>query len=183
MVSVGSCIKAITSIALFFEFREYQDASIDPGRLTAQILSGIGFLGAGAILKTSNGIRGLTTAAGIWATACIGIALGYGYYVLSISAWLFVMVTLYMLKHIDKILFRKKQTILNIIVDNINIISSLYSKFEKSQILVKNIDIEQDCECCWKLSFFIVYDRRIMIDELAKELNASKSIISVDYLH
>lgn len=183
MVSVGSCITAITSIALFFEFKEYPDASIDPGRLTAQILSGIGFLGAGAILKTSNGIRGLTTAAGIWATACIGIALGYGYYVLSISAWLFVMVTLYMLKHIDKILFRKKQTILNIIVDNINIISSLYSKFEKSQIIVKNIDIEQDCECCWKLSFFIVYDRRIMIDELAKELNASKSIISVDYLH
>lgn len=183
LVSVGSCLTSITSVTLFFQFSAYPDASIDPGRLTAQILSGIGFLGAGAILKTSNGIRGLTTAAGIWATACIGIAVGYGYYVLSISAWLFVMITLYILKNIDKIFFKKKQTILNIDVDNINIISTLYSKFEKSQILVKNIDIEQNYECCWKISFFIVYDRRLIIDELVKELNTSKNIINVDYLH
>lgn len=146
-------------------------------------MSGIGFLGAGAILKTSNGIRGLTTAAGIWVTACIGITVGYGYYVLSISAWLFVMVTLYILKNIDKILFKKKQTIFNVKVNNINMVSVLYSKFEKSQIDVKNIDIEDDEEQCWKLSFFIVYDRRIIMEELVKELNMSKNIISVDYLH
>lgn len=181
LVSVGSCITALTSLALFHDYSAY--ANIDPGRLTAQVLSGIGFLGAGAILKTSNGIRGLTTAAGIWATACIGITVGYGYYVLSISAWLFVMITLYILKNIDKILFRKKQTIFSVTVNNINMISILYGKFEKSQIDVKNIDIENDGDNCWKLSFFIVYDRRIIMEELVKELNMSKNIISVDYLH
>ncbi len=181
LVSVGSCITALTSLALFYDYSSY--ANIDPGRLTAQVLSGIGFLGAGAILKTSNGIRGLTTAAGIWATACIGITVGYGYYVLSISAWLFVMITLYILKNIDKILFRKKQTIFSVTVNNINMISILYGKFEKSQIDVKNIDIENDGDNCWKLSFFIVYDRRIIMEELVKELNMSKNIISVDYLH
>lgn len=183
LVSVGSCITSITSIALFFQFNAYPDVSIDPSRLTAQILSGIGFLGAGAILKTSNGIRGLTTAAGIWATACIGIAIGYGYYVLSILAWLFVMITLYMLKNIDKIFFKKKQMILNIDVDNISIISTLYSKFDKSHIVVKNIDVEKEnYEYNWRISFFIVYDRRIIIDELVKELNKSKNIINIDYL-
>ncbi|MCR8746152.1 MgtC/SapB family protein [Romboutsia lituseburensis] len=181
LVSVGSCITALTSLALFHDYSSY--ANIDPGRLTAQVLSGIGFLGAGAILKTSNGIRGLTTAAGIWATACIGITVGYGYYVLSISAWLFVMITLYILKNIDKILFRKKQTIFSVTVNNINMISVLYGKFEKSQIDVKNIDIENDGDNCWKLSFFIVYDRRIIMEELVKELNMSKNVISVDYLH
>ncbi|CEH32778.1 Mg2+ transporter-C protein [Romboutsia lituseburensis] len=181
LVSVGSCITALTSLALFHDYSAY--ANIDPGRLTAQVLSGIGFLGAGAILKTSNGIRGLTTAAGIWATACIGITVGYGYYVLSISAWLFVMITLYILKNIDKVLFRKKQTIFSVTVNNINMISILYGKFEKSQIDVKNIDIENDGDNCWKLSFFIVYDRRIIMEELVKELNMSKNIISVDYLH
>jgi putative Mg2+ transporter-C (MgtC) family protein len=180
LVSVGSCITALTSLALFHDYSSY--ANIDPARLTAQVLSGIGFLGAGAILKTSNGIRGLTTAAGIWATACIGITVGYGYYVLSISAWLFVMVTLYILKNIDKVLFRKKQTIFNVKVSNINTISMLYGKFEKSQIDVKNIDIEDEGENSWKVSFFIVYDRRIIIEELVKELNKSKNIISVDYL-
>jgi putative Mg2+ transporter-C (MgtC) family protein len=59
----------------------------------------------------------------------------------------------------------------------------LYAKFEKCQIDVKNIDIETEDDNCWKLSFFIVYDRRIMIEELAKELNMVKNIINVDYLH
>lgn len=93
------------------------------------------------------------------------------------------MITLYILKNIDKTFFKKKQTILNIDVDNINIISMLYSKFEKSQILVKNIEIEENYEHYWKISFFIVYDRRIIINELVKELNTSKHIINVDYLH
>lgn len=156
---------------------------MDPSRLPAQVLSGIGFLGAGAILKTSNGIRGLTTAAGIWVTACIGIAIGYGYYVLSISAWLFVMSTLYMLKNIDKIFFKKKQTIFKIIVNNINITSTIYSKLEKSQIKIKNIDIDSEGENCWRISLFIIYDKRTMLEELIKELNESKNIISIDYLH
>ena len=147
------------------------------------MLSGIGFLGAGAILKTSNGIRGLTTAAGIWATACIGIAIGYGYYVLGICAWLLVMTTLYILKNIDKFFFKSKQTIFTVNVDNINIITKIYNIFQKSQINVKNIDVEKVDNMYWKLSFFIVYDRRLMLDELANELNSSKNIISVDYLH
>lgn len=181
LVSVGSCITSITSLMLFFQYSGY--SNIDPARLSAQVLSGIGFLGAGAILKTSNGIRGLTTAAGIWATACIGIAIGYGYYVLSVSAWLLVLVTLYILKNIDKIFFKKKQTILNVTVDNINLVSVLYGKFEKCQISVKNIEVEPKGENSWKLTFFIVYDRRIMIQEFVKELNGLKNVISVDYLH
>ena len=165
-------------------FLEYSGQSnLDPARLSAQVLSGIGFLGAGAILKTSSGITGLTTAAGIWATACIGIAVGYGYYVLSICAWSLVMITLYILKKIDKIIFRKKQTIFSVKVDNINVITMLYNIFQKSQISVKNIDIENVEDIYWKLSFFIVYDRRIILDELVNELNNSKNIISVDYLH
>ena len=93
------------------------------------------------------------------------------------------MITLYMLKNIDKIFFKKKQMILNIDVDNISIISTLYSKFDKSHIVVKNIEVEKEnYEYNWKISFFIVYDRRIIIDELVKELNKSKNIINIDYL-
>lgn len=125
----------------------------------------------------------MTTAAGIWATACIGIAVGYGYYVLSICAWSLVMITLYILKNIDKIIFKKKQTIFIVKVDSINIITMLYNIFQQSQISVKNIDIENTEGIYWKLSFFIVYDRRIILDELVNELNNSKNIISVDYLH
>ncbi len=93
------------------------------------------------------------------------------------------MITLYILKKIDKIIFKKKQTIFSVKVDNINVITMLYNIFQKSQISVKNIDIENVEDIYWKLSFFIVYDRRIILDELVNELNNSKNIISVDYLH
>ncbi len=92
------------------------------------------------------------------------------------------MITLYTLKNIDRIFFKKKQTIFSVKVDNINVITMLYNIFQKSQINVKNIDIENVEEIYWKLSFFIVYDRRLMLDELVNELNNSKNIISVDYL-
>ena len=82
-----------------------------------------------------------------------------------------------------KIIFKKKQTIFSVKVDNINVITMLYNIFQKSQISVKNIDIENVEDIYWKLSFFIVYDRRIILDELVNELNNSKNIISVDYLH
>lgn len=86
-------------------------------------------------------------------------------------------------KKIDKIIFKKKQTIFSVKVDNINIITMLYNIFQKSQISVKNIDIENVEDIYWKLSFFIVYDRRIILDELVNELNNSKNIISVVNLH
>ena len=180
LVSVGSCITSITSLSLFFQYSSY--SNIDPARLSAQVLSGVGFLGAGAILKTSNGIRGLTTAAGIWATACIGIAVGYGYYILAISAWLFVMITLYILKNIDKMIFKKKQTIFNIKTDNIEIISSIYEMFQRSQISVKNIEINSDTSNI-KINLLTVHDRRIVLDEVIKELSKLKNIISIDYLN
>ncbi len=184
LVSIGSCITSITSVLLFHEYiTQYPHLNMDPARLTAQVLSGIGFLGAGAILKTSNTIRGLTTAAGIWATACIGIAIGYGYYVLGICAWFLVVSTLFILKNIDKTLFRKEKTIFKVDINNINAIPLLYSKFERSKIDIKSIDIEEIGECSWRLNFFIVYDRRIMLNELVREINNLNNITNVDYLH
>ena len=105
LVSIGSCITSIIALDLYSKYSA--TSNIDPARLPAQVLSGIGFLGAGAILKNSNGIRGLTTAAGIWATACIGIAIGYGQYVIGISSWLLVIVTLYTLKNLIKLFQRE----------------------------------------------------------------------------
>ncbi len=180
LVSVGSCITSITALNLFNQYYFY--ANIDPGRLPAQVLSGIGFLGAGAILKTRNGIKGLTTAAGIWATACIGIAIGYGQYVLAILAWIFVMATLYILKKIDKVFFKKRENILSLKIDDIHVMSDLYDKFNKSSIVIKNIGIEYGENNIWKINFYIVYDRRFMIDEFIKDLKKINHVIFVDFL-
>lgn len=181
LVSVGSCITSMTALSLFHQYHTY--ANMDPGRLPAQVLSGIGFLGAGAILKTSNGIKGLTTAAGIWATACIGITIGYGQYTLGILAWLFVMVTLYILKRIDRLISKKKETILTIAVSNISAVSQIYDRLNKSYMVVKNMNINQENQDVWRVSFYIVYDRRIILEEFTNELNKIKNVISIDYIY
>lgn len=147
------------------------------------MLSGIGFLGAGAILKTSNGIKGLTTAAGIWATACIGITIGYCQYILGVSAWIFVMSTLYILKRIDKIFFKKKETILSIIINNIETLPEVYNQLTKAQIIIKNIDIESGGNNIWNIRFFIVYDRRLMLSEFTNELKQINHVIFIDFLY
>lgn len=147
------------------------------------MLSGIGFLGAGAILKTSNGIKGLTTAAGIWATACIGITIGYGQYILGVSAWIFVMSTLYILKRIDKIFFKKKETILSITINNIEALPDVYNQLAKTQIIIKNIDMESGGNNIWNIRFFIVYDRRLMLGEFTNELKQINHVMFIDFLY
>ncbi len=74
----------------------------DPARLGAQVISGIGFLGAGAIIVTSRQIRGLTTAAGLWAAACMGLAVGAGYYAGAIICSIAILIAMTSLNRLDK---------------------------------------------------------------------------------
>ena len=77
----------------------------DPGRIAAQVVSGIGFLGAGAIIKLGSNIKGLTTAASIWVVAGIGLSIGAGLYVPSLIALLIILFTLIVIDFIEKHLF------------------------------------------------------------------------------
>jgi putative Mg2+ transporter-C (MgtC) family protein len=78
LVSVGSCLLMIVSAYGFQHATEMDHVTLDPSRIAAQVVSGIGFLGAGSILARGQIVRGLTTAASIWAVAAIGLATGGG---------------------------------------------------------------------------------------------------------
>ena len=82
----------ITSQVIFNQYRTY-GANLDPTRLCAQIISGIGFLGAGTILREGAIVKGLTTAASIWSVACLSIAVGAGYYDIGLIGLGFILVT------------------------------------------------------------------------------------------
>lgn len=90
LVCLGSCLIMITS----FEMSSKYGPGADPARLAAQVVSGIGFLGAGTILHSGFGIRGLTTAASLWVVAAIGLAIGAGRYVTAIVTTVIVFVVL-----------------------------------------------------------------------------------------
>jgi len=84
LVALGTCIFTIISFELFNSFFGKTGISFDPSRIIMAIAIGIGFIGAGVIFRQSSGVIGLTTAAGLWATAAIGIAVGVKLYFLAI---------------------------------------------------------------------------------------------------
>ncbi len=103
IVAVGSCLIMLVSKYGFSDIPDY-----DASRVAAQIVSGIGFLGAGMILYKREALSGLTTAAGIWATAGIGMCVGAGLYILSAAATVLIIV-LQCLLHLPLKIFRTKE--------------------------------------------------------------------------
>lgn len=93
LVSLGACAVMITGQLLFAQYSTY-GATPDPGRLSAQVITGVGFLGAGTIMREGANVKGLTTAASLWAVACLGIAAGAGYYTVALAGMVFVFATL-----------------------------------------------------------------------------------------
>ena len=105
LVCLGAASFALLERLMVLEMVAYQDlqVSFNFGRLVAQVISGIGFLGAGTIIITKRNIQGLTTAASIWIVACLGIVVGYGVFVLAIPLFFTILGTLVILKRFLRI--------------------------------------------------------------------------------
>ena len=101
LISMGACLAMLISIYIPQEYLGLKNG--DPGRIAAQVVSGVGFLGAGAIIQMKGSVRGLTTAAGIWMTACIGLAVGAGMYTIAIVATLLIIFVLVNIERIEKL--------------------------------------------------------------------------------
>jgi Uncharacterized membrane protein len=100
------------TLSMILKHPELQDAlKADIGRLSAQVISGIGFLGMGTIIRNKGSVRGLTTAASIWVTACIGIAVGMGYYFLSFSSTAAVYIVLVLMKRVELKFFERIRSV------------------------------------------------------------------------
>ena len=100
LISMGATLAMLLSIYGPQEYMGLKNG--DPGRIAAQVITGIGFLGAGAIIQMKGSVRGLTTAAGIWMVAIIGMAVGVGMYVLSIVACALILLVLVRLEKVEQ---------------------------------------------------------------------------------
>ncbi|MEZ7953792.1 MAG: MgtC/SapB family protein, partial [Bacteroidales bacterium] len=113
MVSVGSCLIMIVSAFGFSDILGTENVSLDPSRVASQVISGIGFIGAGTILFLKQGaIRGLTTASGLWTVAAIGLATGGGLYFAAGATTIIALIILWALKPLEQIYFRKYKPLL-----------------------------------------------------------------------
>ena len=111
LVSLGAALAIIVSAFGFNDVLGHAHVDLDPSRIAAQVVSGVGFLGAGAILimHRFEVVRGLTTAAGLWTVAAIGLAVGSGLYVAAIGATIIAWLILFVLKLVERRVFARRQ--------------------------------------------------------------------------
>ena len=109
LVAVGAALVMVVSAFGFADIQNAKNVSLDPSRVAAQVVSGIGFLGAGSIMLRGEIIRGLTTAASLWSVAAIGLAVGGGLYTASIAATIIILIILAGIKPIEKRFITVKQ--------------------------------------------------------------------------
>ena len=142
LVSIGATLAMITNIYMCKIYNGYTD----PTRLGAQVISGIGFLGAGTIIVTGkNKVRGLTTAAGLWACACMGLAIGAGFYSGAIIGCLFISAVTVALANIDKKINRNSRNItLYILVNSTTAASRLLQDIQSKNVKISDIEISNN---------------------------------------
>lgn len=139
LVCLGSCIVMITNQYIYQVY-----GSGDPVRMGAQVISGIGFLGAGTIMVTPHSqIKGLTTAAGLWASACVGLAIGIGFVEVAVIGSLGIILILTVLHVLDRIM-RKRPLQIEVHIElNPSItIGNLIEYARENEIEIRNVQVE-----------------------------------------
>lgn len=146
LISLGSCLAMLLSIYVPQVYLGLKNG--DPGRIAAQVITGIGFIGGGAMIHMKGAVRGLTTAAGIWMTAIIGMTVGIGMYWISIGATALIIFTLAVFERYEK--QRKlgqESKVINITVNGIvKSIDEYRDLFNKYDVHLSTFFIEYDYE-------------------------------------
>lgn len=158
-----------------------QVLKIDLGRIGAQVVSGIGFLGAGTIMRDKGIIGGLTTAASIWATGCLGLSIGWGFYYLAIPAGIGIIIVLVTLKKLERywienkhimkidIQYNKEYSYSDILIKNYNI-------FKEMNVRIKDVtkSIEEN-----KISYTLIVAKQMEAVDVLLELSKYEHISQV----
>ncbi len=144
LVCVSACSLMILSDVLFIKYYNQYGIALDPQRIGAQVISGIGFLGAGTIMHFGNSVRGLTTAASIWAVAALGLIVGSGYFFLAIFTLIMIELTLICFdKFSNSRVFKLKKTDLFLtIIHSSDVIGNLTMFCAKNNVEILELDFK-----------------------------------------
>ena len=142
LVSLGSALIMIVSQHGFGEILDTPNVNLDPSRIASQVVTGIGFIGAGTIILHKQIVRGLTTAAGIWATSGIGLAIGAGMYTLGISATILTLMGLEVLSFLFKSVGMKSSAV-EFSTESKETLNQLVKKFNSKEFLIVSFQMDE----------------------------------------
>ena len=186
LICVGSTLLMLLSIYIPQTFNSFQNG--DPGRIAAQVITGIGFLGGGAILKLGSNVRGLTTAASIWAVAAVGLTVGAGLYIGSFIATIIILFVLVILERVENRFFPEMHLkTLQIYFRTPQLeTDDVFDALKRFGIEVQSVNITQSNETnTTQMKLYIHVPAKLEVQNLYHDLNTIERIsqieISQDY--
>lgn len=180
LISMGACLAMLLSIYVPQEYMGLKNG--DPGRIAAQVITGIGFLGGGAMIQQRGSVRGLTTAAGIWIAAIIGMAVGVGMYLASVVCTFLIFMVIVGFNHFEhRIHIGQEMKVISIrckgIIKDIDIYRTL---LVQQRLKLSSYYIEQNYENDYtELNFVVLIPTRSDIIEIVNRISEVRPTLSI----
>lgn len=179
LVCVGACLTMLTSE---FVAKHSPGTNLDVTRLGAQVISGIGFLGAGTIIRNGNTVKGLTTAASIWAVACVGLATGIGYYVGATIATFIIFLILAYFKVLAGSAYN--HDVIRELFIKMNYSPELLDKIKlllyEYKIIINNIKLKSDNENKTQVILYLSTSQDLNISELIENIYNMNGVFEIE---
>lgn len=185
VISVASCLVTIVSIEAVHRYSQPGHTNMDPMRLAAQVVSGVGFLGAGVILRRSNDvISGLTTASMVWAASGLGIAVGAGFYYEAITASIMIIFAINVLPFLIKLIgpssLRKRDLSIRIEVEENHDLNALFKEIKHLDMTVKRVKVRDLDNGHQRLEMLILAPEKIYTTDVYALIKSVHHVLSVD---
>lgn len=165
LISIGACFFTVMSLGI--------GNPANPDRIASNIVTGIGFLGAGVIFRGENQVSGITTAATIWAVAAVGMGIGAGYYIPAAFACIFILIILALLPYVETLIDRINQTRRYIITASfsVDVVNGIEQQFRQAQLkykLTRQIKANDTLTLYWTVHGSAINHQQL-INELLKD--------------
>lgn len=181
LVCIGACSTMLAGLYLY----ETLGPGFDPARLSAQVISGIGFIGAGTIMVTPRQkVKGLTTAAGLWAVACLGINIGVGNYVIALGVFVAMLITMFLADKLELIYFRRLMRIhVTIVIQSLEALPVIRDTMRELDITLSNLEFSDTIDGKGvTLTCFLRLKHRTLHQTAAEALEKVPGVLHVELL-
>ncbi|MGO2288962.1 MAG: MgtC/SapB family protein, partial [Lactococcus cremoris] len=181
IVALSAALMIIVSKYGFMDIISTHGVSLDPSRIAAQIVSGIGFLGAGMIFVHNQSVNGLTTAAGIWATSGIGMAIGSGLYFIGIIATLLILLFQIILHQNYRWIKSATSDHLILQLENLEGLQLLQNQLKDEQVKILSLKVEKKSNNCLRVDLYLKLPKNYEITSILNLLETNGKIKSIEY--
>src|SRR6185503_15793424 len=179
IVSLGACLIMLVSIHM----TDLSGGKSDPGRIAAQVVAGVGFLGAGAIMRSGLSVRGLTTAACLWTVAAVGLAVGCGYWKAAVVTTVLTLISLSFFQKVER-RFSKGKSFRRFVIhakDSAQLVSRLEEIVTRAGIGIQEVDLQRDLiEKKLHVSITATCTEHVDMDKMSRAFSALPEVEKVE---